>query len=268
MLCGDDFSRMGRAIEGRYDRCRSWWRSHLDNTASYINAHVPRAGSVAVLGAGRLLDIDISLLLSRCERVYLFDADTSAAARWKAVCGRQYGKRVVGCITDLTESMEGWTQGLKDARQQKELIAYLQSCEAPLPTWSHGSFDGYISLNILGQIPLYWRDRVLAAVRGISPEEWIALESSMGRLQAAHIQGLAVRPGIWSILVTDTEYYFYREHESAWRVESALYGVGKDTYSATFSPKNGDTWLWHIAPQFIESDDEGEIHRVEARLRL
>jgi hypothetical protein len=264
----NDFGRMGRAIEQRYLRCTEWWRAHLELTTSFVAAHVPESASVAVLGAGRLLDIDVRGLLHRCHTVHLFDADPDAASRWRGVVGREYGTRVVGHVVDLTDSMNLWTKGLAAAIRTGRLLEFLGECRAPVPAWAHESFDGYVSLNLLGQIPLYWRDRVLAAAGELSGEHWLALEGAMGQLQAAHMRGLVLRPDAWSLLVTDTEYYFYQGDQSKWRVEPALFGEAREVYEANFAREVRDTWLWHIAPQFIESDDEGEIHRVEASVKV
>jgi hypothetical protein len=265
---GSDFTRMGRAIEQRYERCAGWWRRHLELTSSFIATRAPQAASVAVLGAGRLLDIDVGGLLSRCCTVHLFDADPSAVSRWRRVCGREYGKRVIGHTVDLTDTMQVWTKGLAAAIRTDSLREFLDSCVAPVPAWAHEKFDGYISLNILGQIPLYWRDRVVGSAGALSGEQWLALEGAMGRLQVAHMQGLELRPSAWSILVTDTEYYFYQGDQSEWRVEPALYGSAQAAYEAHVARGVDVTWLWHIAPQFVEADDEGEIHRVEASVRV
>jgi hypothetical protein len=263
-----DFNRMGSAIEQRFRRCASWWRPHLEATAHFVSHNIPESNSVAVLGAGRLLDIDLLGLLSRCRSVHLFDADSSAVSRWRSVSGREYGRRVFGHVLDLTGSMQSWTKGLAAASRGGALTEYLQRCETSVPSWAHESFDGYISLNILGQIPLYWRDRVFMVKQDLLDGEAVALEISMGRLQCAHLEGLAARSTPWAILITDTEYYSYRSDESEWRVESALCGDAKEVYRTLCSGCARDRWLWHVAPQFVEDDDEGEIHLVEACAKI
>jgi hypothetical protein len=89
----------------------------------------------------------------------------------------------------------------------------------------------------------------------------------MAALQEAHLNGLLTARHAWSILLTDSEYYFYHVDESHWRIEPALFGRSAELLSAKFSSKDDLAWLWHIAPQFVESDSEGEIHRVEARFK-
>jgi hypothetical protein len=90
----------------------------------------------------------------------------------------------------------------------------------------------------------------------------------MAALQEAHLNFVRQSASSWSMIISDTEYYFYDIDKTEWRVEPALFG---DTERLWASSKGDpatiakDSWLWHIAPQLIESDEEGEIHRVEAR---
>jgi hypothetical protein len=222
---------------------------------------------VAVLGAGRLLDVDLELLCERCAEVHLFDADPSCIAEWKRQAGRRYNERVIPHVLDLTDTLDTWsraTRGLFHADYERALGQLV----APVPTWAETNFDGVLSLNLLGQIPLYWRDRVLAMKPELTDAEWESLVVSMGRLQRAHIEAVRSASQAWSIVISDTEYYFYHVDESLWRVEPAIFDVG--LLGGDFGlgePRSGtnDSWLWHIAPQFVESDHEGEIHRVEAR---
>jgi hypothetical protein len=222
---------------------------------------------VAVLGAGRLLDLDLELLCERCSEIHLFDADPTCVTEWKRQAGRRYNKSVIPHTVDLTEVLESWSQALR-AASHTEYERVLGELIAPVPTWTESNFDGVISLNLLGQIPLYWRDRVVAMKAALADPEWEALVVSMGRLQRAHIQALQGSSSVWTLLISDTEYYFYHVDESLWRVEPAIFDP--DLMEGTFGLGHArsvvkDSWLWHIAPQFVESDQEGEIHRVEAR---
>ncbi len=219
-----------------------------------------------MLGAGRLLDADLTMLCARCDEVHLFDADPSCVTEWKHQAGRGYGRRVIPHVVDITGTIEEWSRIIRSASPDK-CEQCLSALEAPLPKWSDDGFDGIISLNLLGQIPLYWRDRVLRMRRELSPAEWSALSGSMGRLQRAHLQALRESSAAWSIVISDTEYYFYHVDESHWRVESAVFDpLVRESLEAATAARLGEreSWLWHLAPQFIESDEEGEIHRVEA----
>ncbi len=261
-----DFRRMGQGIQGRYERCRGWWEPHIRCTREFLESSVPQSSRIAVLGAGRLLDINLGMLRARCEEVHLYDADPLCVAEWKRQAGREYGRSVLPHLVDITGTLEEWHRIVGGASPD-QYVQCLSALEAPLPTWRNEGFDGIISLNLLGQIPLYWRDRVLRMKRELSTAEWSALIDSMGRLQHAHMQALQESSGVWSIVISDTEYYFYHVDESDWRVESAIFDPRVlETLKATVTPRSGkrDSWLWHLAPQFIESDEEGEIHRVEA----
>lgn len=258
------FARQGQAIQARQARCERWWEPHIVNCRDYIARHLPKSKSVAVLGAGRLLDIDVDLVLSRCESAHLFDADLTAVRYWRKRFGAKYRERLVFRHLDLTECLHQWAKGLP----KRSFAEYLNQLEAPIPAWSCEPFDGYISLNLLGQIPLYWRDRVVDLCRGLSSDEWNALTNSMGKLQESHLKALLLDKDRWSLLLTDTEYYYYHCDQSHWRVEPAIFGRAKDLYEREFAHlSGGEAWLWHIAPQFVESDDEGEIHRVEAHFK-
>lgn len=267
MFASNDFEKMGLGIEARYRRCQQWWDPHLRCTRQFVACHVPVSADVLVLGAGRLLDIDLTALLKTCERVHLCDADPRCIDVWRRTAGRDFGKRVLAYETDCTEILSEWSRGL-GAAKRGNLSNFLRGCKAPVPKWAAQSYQGIISLNILGQIPLYWRDRVLAAVPRLTDEEWNSLVLSMEDLQIAHLEGIKTRREAWSILISDTEYYFYESDNSCWRVENALFGGVQQRVHETYrADRCSDCWFWHVSPQYIECDDEGEIHRVEAFYR-
>jgi len=120
---------------------------------------------------------------------------------------------------------------------------------------------------LLGQIPLYWRDFVRSVHASLSEHEEEGLALSMGELQSAHLRALFSSMASRVILIFDSEYYFYEASRAEWRVESALFGAAADALRAGTGSRaleGRDTWLWHLAPQFVEQEDEGEIHKVEA----
>jgi hypothetical protein len=268
MISANDFEYMGVGIERRFARCASWWAPHLACTRDFVARHSERVSSVAVLGAGRLLDLDLNRLLATCEIVHLFDADPGCVASWRKKAGNLFAKRVIPHVGDITESLEAWTRGLSKVRRGAELAQYLGSLKpsmAELPA----RYDGVISLNLLGQIPLYWRDRVQTRISEMDSASGEALMHSMGALQEAHLELVRQSAASWSIIISDTEYYFYDIDRTEWRVEPALFSGAARAWTTTAEkapPVVNDSWLWHIAPQLIESEEEGEIHRVEARL--
>lgn len=260
---------MGRGIEDRYARCAAYWDSHLALTRSFIEQHAEPAKRVAVLGAGRLLDLNLRRLLERVEEVHLFDADPQCVKAWRNAAPREFRKRVIPRIEDVTGCLAEWSDNVKRSARSGKLYDYIASLNAPVPRWAAEDFDGVISLNIAGQIPLYWRDRVLGAKSALSDEEVEALTRSYDRLQAAHMTAVTKAATHWALVITDVEYYFYESQKSEWEVEEALHGAARRMFAELGNNQDStsaDCWLWHLAPQFIESDAEGEIHRVEARV--
>jgi hypothetical protein len=267
-IVGWDFVRMGKGIETRHKRCADYWAPHISCTKNFITKHVTPGGKIAILGAGRLLDVDLSALIPLFQEIHLYDADPTAASAWKRVSGSAYGRTVFGHIEDITNSLSEWTSGLSKATKKGGLADYLAHLVVRPAEWESQGFDGVISLNIIGQLPLYWRDRVLELSDALSREEECALVDSMARLQTAHVKSLQISPRSWAIAITDTEYYSYQVDYPEWEVTDALHGSTRDLLNraepATIVIEQ-DTWLWHLAPQFVESDTEGAIHRVEAR---
>ncbi|MEY4669126.1 MAG: hypothetical protein RL518_1825 [Pseudomonadota bacterium] len=258
---------MGKGIEARYARCSSYWEPHLECTRSFIAEHIQPGGRLAILGAGRLLDVDLKELIPQFSEIHLFDADRSVIRAWRKTSGLAFRETVVPRILDVTGSLSAWSSGLLPAIRKRELREYLDSLVPHQGAWESERFDGGISLNLVGQIPLYWRDRVLAAARHLSNDEERALIDSMARLQSAHLRALRQSFRAWSIVITDTEYYTYHVDRPEWEVEPALHG---DVRQELLEPcsrmeRHGNgCWLWHLMPQFVESQGEGCIHRVEA----
>lgn len=267
-LFGWDFIRMGKGIEARYARCAQWWRPHLTCTRSFIAQHAEPGGRLAILGAGRLLDVDLKALIPLYSEIHLFDADPTVIRTWRKVSGVHFRRSVIPRIQDVTGTLAQWTSGLAYAARSGRLEVYLSSLETGRGAWESERFEGVISLNIVGQLPIYWRDRVYAAKPKLSEGESEALVSSMARLQSSHLAALQSSSVRWSVAITDTEYYTYHVDRCEWLVEPALHGDALATFNAASSScvkRSEECWLWHLVPQFVESHDEGYIHRVEAR---
>lgn len=72
------------ALIGRFLRLRKTWRPHLANCRRVILAAadgLPRRGTAVVLGSGPLLDIPLSALAARFDRIVLIDAAHPLHAR-------------------------------------------------------------------------------------------------------------------------------------------------------------------------------------------
>jgi len=262
---------MGAGIEQRHQRCASWWEPHLRCSREFIRTSLRPCRRVAVLGAGRLLDVDIEMLLAHSQEVHLFDADSGCLFHWRARLGPRLGGRAFAHIEDITGSLKRWEGILRASRRRGDLAECLRGLRAVRPAWSKAEFCSIVSLNLLGQIPLYWRDFVQASRGRLSGDDEEALAASMGELQRAHLEALFSSGAGQLVMLFDSEYYRYRSSESEWRVEPALFGpAAMNCLSAPpqFCELARESWLWHLAPQFVEQESEGEIHRVEARAWL
>lgn len=257
---------MGKGIEGRYARCKGWWEPHLRCTREFIERNMECCSRVAVLGAGRLLDLDLARLLEHSTEVHLFDADPSCVAEWRRVAGGLYGKRVIPHVEDVTGVLSKWTRHLRSAVRCGGIAEYLYSLSAPEPEWVGEGYDVVVSLNVAGQIPLYWRDRVLSVQDSLTKEEERALASSMEVLQRAHFGGVQRAARKVGMVITDTDYYFYKSDQVEWEAQDALHGASSSIFREIFNADGSECWLWHLAPHHVESEQEGEIHRVEARI--
>lgn len=262
------YARMGLGIEHREGRCRSWWSPHLQRSREFIVSYARPCRKVAVFGAGRLLDIDLLHLLSITEEVHLFDLDPGAIQVWREAVPAKDRSRVFFRCEDVVSCLRVWEHPLRRAPHRAACVEALQSLVPPPPHWLEERYDGIISLNLLGQIPLYWRDRVVALCerRGLRVPK-SELELSMARLQVAHLDAVTQGAAEWSIILTDTEYYYYRDGQQRWSAESALFGEASGSWHSLTkrcSAPSFDTWWWHLAPQFVEREEYGEIHKVEA----
>jgi len=267
-------------IEARAERAARWWRSHLSISRELGLAWLAGGEQLVVLGAGRLLDVDAEQLTSRYKEVHLVDMDPGVLPYWRRLTRRSQGK-VVHQLLDITGVLEGWTEELlrflnahprPELEGLSKLLISLPTLAPQLPTLFQKGCD-VLSLNLLGQIPIYWHDRVLEAVRscwGLQPNRsgelpeplGGALRVTLANLQAHHLALLANSNARVVVLICDDEFYHYQRENSNWLVEPALYVKRLELpgYTAT----DHDSWLWHIAPQGVETPEHGAIHRIVA----
>lgn len=264
---------MGAGIDARYARCGAYWAKHIELCKTFQRlalSAAPRLSTVAVLGAGRLYDVDAALLLSKFDHVRLYDADPAAASSWRK--GPLSGAEA-HCV-DLTGCFDEWRSAFRPAGRSPEALAEsMARLSSPDPSGTIETADCVLSLNLLSQIPLYWRDHVedLASrlgiardARGAYPEPLEgALLDSMRRLQAQHLTLLGASAARYVLLVSDTEFMYYRKDSPHWQVEKALLEP-LTILEESFDSERADSWLWHIAPQDVEQPGYGQIHRVGA----
>lgn len=277
----EDFVSMGLGIQARYLRCKGFWKGHLSCCREFQEKALSSwsGGRLLVLGAGRLLDVDLPFLLSKFEHITFIDADPGAIQDIQRIPElKAAGEQVSFLLEDLTGSLESWTAALQavlgEAVQPERLAVFLSELRPKRPAQLKG--DVILSLNLLGQIPIYWRDRVQSMVLrhwkidtdadGKYPAKLqAALDASCRVLQSGHLEMLQSSQAKKILLIHDREYCYYQSTHAAWRVEPALYVSAIGAAFASYSCHLSDAWLWHIAPQGIENKHFGEIHVVEAR---
>lgn len=279
---------MGLGIESRHQRCRSYWSKHLEFCKKFqseaLTDIATKSASCTVLGAGRLLDLNVDLISKKSVLISLYDADPSCKSTWKATFKNFYGQTNFR-IQDLTGILDEWTLELKDFLisnhpQDSALVNFLANLKLKSAPQLEAS-DIVISLNILSQIPVYWRDRVHSLVKNYwsiitnpdgcyaSKRLQEALEATFRLLQEQHLELLSNSQSKKIILITDEEWFYYTQDQSEWQSEQALwFGPDLKNYLAKQLPNykttKNESWLWHLAPQFVEQADYGVIHRVQA----
>ena len=266
---------MGFGIEARAKRCAKFWKGHLElsrefQRGAFADCH---GGSVAVLGAGRLLDIPLEFLVERFDAVFLVDIDPGAT---RFLEGKRFGSRVEVVKADVSGSIASWTEGLErilagTPPPKETIIAFLRGLSPGVSPLHGKCFDAVVSANLLSQISYHWRERVYECLKhycakesGVLPEQiHQAIGSSLRLLEASHLKLLGEITKTKCVLLHDEELCYYTRERAEWQVESAL-AIGSDVHVPNFREVSHQRWFWHIAPQGIEHSDYGVIHVVGA----
>ncbi|NDC37343.1 MAG: hypothetical protein EBZ48_04750 [Proteobacteria bacterium] len=218
----------------------------------------------------------------RGAAIHLADADPAVSPYWRKFSryAMQHGAQVHPLHIEITGRLQRWEEAVHRALGGKrhltasdvaavlDSLANLPRAVCPLPLC-----EVAISLNLLSQIPIYWRERILRLIRRYAPDLVASddrnpeqITASLDRLcqllQTEHLRDLARLGTRLAILITDEEFYYYHWDRSNWQVEQALYGV--DLNSLPGHPLLLDSWLWHIAPQGVEEAEYGAMHKVKA----
>lgn len=277
-----DFLSMGYGIEARATRCRKFWARHIEYSRDFqIKAlgEIGSGSSIFVYGAGRLYDVPIKEMLATGAKLTLFDADPSVLRFWlKTARDLDAEKQIDFKLLDLTGAIDSWSQKISELlNKPKDISAlcsqlYELSCIDCLPKHSA---DLVISINLLSQIPIYFRDRAQEMLLhkwrldtdkqgNYEPTLQAAFNSCMQKLQQAHLKLVEQSATCAAVIISDSEFFYYKSNQSEWQAESALFiELSNEIGKLRLSGK--DSWLWHIAPQGIENKDHGSIHLVKAR---
>jgi hypothetical protein len=276
-----DYLKMSAGIRARSQRCRPYWLRHLELCKRFIGTSLGNTSKAIIYGAGGLLDLDSASLDGSLSKLTLVDIDPTLKNRWAKSFPKLRDTQSLDCqIFDVTGVMDNWSQAISHAKVGKvsieEMSLILRNLKCQPIEHGLAGIDCAISLNLLGQLGVYWRDRVISILspnpyyfdspRVLLPSIEEGLKQSINILERGHLELLAKFKKV--ILLTDLYYYYYKESEAFWQIEDALTFLDKDIrdffINCAYALISSDSWLWHIAPQKIENPDYGEIHEVRA----
>jgi hypothetical protein len=226
-------------IRGRYLRCRSAWRSHLEHSQDIIRQAMGRCNTrraAAVVGSGLLLDVPLADLAREFERVYLVDLIHPLGVRWRV---RRYANvRLVPA--DVTNAARAVCEAADDHSGP------LPRPEATLPPEA-AEADLVVSLNLLSQLPYI----PTTYLRRVSHRPAAEIEALGRHLIEAHLRLLQGLPGV-VCLIADFESLAIDAAGRLDDVADTLYGVRL--------PSKGEEWVWELAPR-PEACPEFSYHR-------
>ena len=266
-----DYVSMGMGIEQRFQELSTWWKSHLDNSkalqrealALCVSSHKTE---IAILGSGRLYDLDSSILSSQ-SIVHLYDYDPRSIY----YCKKKFLKNPAIHLhcEDLTGAMMQWRSRLKKAVRLnipdlEEILKNLKGAPSKI------SGDLVVSLNILGQLGIYWADRVekILGQRLVSAVQE-ALNTSIERLEFEHVEMLASTGAKVILIITDERYHFYGEQSSC--VEALMKPLDSliaqcPEFTNLYQKYVVRRWLWHIQPWGMEDRSSSELASIHSVL--
>lgn len=278
-----DYLDMGFGITARHKRCAHFWRHHIENCLSFQRAELSdiSAGErIYVLGAGRCLDLDLKYFAEKGVKLHLIDADPGCQYAWRRIKQTYRNKcEVSSQIADLSGTITVWTRELKSFLNKNKAVSIASLCKH-IDSFKVSNVtiakpvDYIISLNLLSQIPIYWRDRfyniletylnITCDEKGKLPEPLEkALTKLMARLQEQHLNMLSGSRAKKIILITDQYFNYFRADNYRWQQEAALY-LDSELNLKGYLKASEKSWYWDIAPQGIESEDYGAVHQVRA----
>ena len=275
-----DYLSSGIGIRERNRRIGHFWKRHLESCRAFQRKALEDLGpisSVFIPGCGELLDIDIEHLALNSESIHCLDANPLAekSVKRRAKPFGKSGARVSFSTEDISGVMDEWTERLCDisrkTKDSKEIASFIKSLDAP--RLSYPEHELVLSINVLSQIPIFWKDRAADLIlknAGISIEGddcdedlKLALESSYGKLQKQHIELLAHSASKAIIFISDTSFTYYGASSHEWDEDRAIFCDWPPHFNS-FDLRFYENWNWDIAPQGFEFRDFGSMHPVSA----
>ncbi len=265
---------MGRGIERRAKKMAAYWDPHLQRSkqAQQRWALATTGREVAILGAGRLMDVDIDALGKSFQTLWLIDADPISVTTW-----RNLQVPVRWDLADVSGVQKTWTLNMERVTGSWEkFLDAIESLPCLADCYFPAKADGVISLNLLSQIPVVWQDileEILNSKFGHDfvarrEQQWLAAFAPKAKwLVEQHLAMLASSCAKNILIITDLEYGHYADLIANAEYISALYGVnlvGNPALLTSYSLDWAEHWNWHISPLGLESKKQGTVHKVGA----
>ena len=236
--------------------------------------------SVNIVGAGRLLDIDVKYLPMRVRHIALFDVDPSVAQIWKAFA--QYCSALECAVTTHSVDITGIFDSLPKQLElilKKDSIDHISNIKDCISSFQQNlkpltipAADLTLSINILSQLPILFRERIIQLLlryRLISDEAQLpeqiksTVENLCCEIQKCHIECLMQSSGKMIALISDSEFQYYKPGIEERQIENALY-LHPEMLMTEHKLKLHTQWMWHIAPYGRNPEDYGSEHLVDA----
>ncbi|HTG01524.1 MAG TPA: class I SAM-dependent methyltransferase [Nitrospirota bacterium] len=216
------------AMRGRYHRNRKAWQPHLDNSRAFLLAAAERCknkSSVAVYGAGLLLDVPLRELASRFEHVYLLDIVFLREARQQA---RQFSN-VALVQHDAANIAETFHNNV-----QRGIVDLPEPSIAPPECVQQA--DLVVSLNLLSQLWVMPREYALKNIRNLDEEQ---LGAWCGRIVQSHY---ALLQSLTSQVCLIADHTYVKRDKAG-----TIVNQGSTVFGLSL-PQPAASWTWDIAP--------------------
>ncbi|HEX5364406.1 MAG TPA: hypothetical protein VFW59_09045 [Gallionella sp.] len=234
------YLRESIGIRSRYRRCKAAWQPHLKHSRAALLESLHACNdfrTALVFGSGLLLDIPLTELAARFERVYLVDVVHLPEVRRIA---RRHAN--VQCVShDITGFME----------HREALSPDRLDLPPPQRFLDDPSIDWVASVNLVSQLPLLPQDWL----RQRFPElDETTLDAWGTRLMRQHLDYLRAFAAPVCLLADREQTIHAREGEVLEQIDfTARLGLAD-------SPMR--QWRWDIAPPGEIAPDTGSYHLV------
>jgi hypothetical protein len=239
---------MGLGIKQRYKNNEKQWDNHHKLAHSFICKALSeidnnKSKSILILGCGRLYDFPVAQL-DNFKSVTIVDADPLALFVAKHKLKKLSDISVNAICLDVSSVVDKFDKSIDDLP------------EVPIGGAGLEPHDVVVSLNLLGQIPLYFFDRIEKFNLNFNQDDLLKFSD---QLQTQHIAGVVKLARNKAIFIYDKTFFFIEPDKPAWQEVSA-------TTEEVFLPyidkcKHYDKWYWSVE----QNKGQGAIHLIEAR---